>query len=170
MKNRLHCSEVAKLLALTLGLTAYAGAQGSTPPEFLSIAGPSTAPVLMWSSLPGAIKYGLQVSTDASFTQFILDDSAVYNTLKIIGNLDSTASTGYYCRIAALTSSGMTDWSAALKFFAEAGHDVFGLPEPKGWNLLSMPLVVSDTARNFIFPARAGWTTIVDVIDCLPCL
>jgi len=124
----------------------------------------------MWSSLPGAIKYGLQVATDASFTQFILDDSAVYNTLKIIGNLDSTASTGYYCRIAALTSSGMTDWSAALKFFAEAGHDVFGLPEPKGWNLLSMPLVVSDTARNFIFPARAGWTTIVDVIDCLPCL
>ncbi len=123
-------------------------------PEFLSIAGPSTAPMLTWSGIPAAARYELQVATDLSFTSIILDDSTIDNTLRIIGPLDSLR--GYYCRVAGMTASGPGGWSAVLKFFAETGRDVFTLSEPAGWNLLSIPLDITDTARNFIFPGACG--------------
>ena len=120
------------------------------PPQFLSIAGPSTAPMVTWSDVPGATGYHFQLSTDASFTTLVLDDSMVYNTVKILESLQSL--TGYYCRIAGVTESGATEWSGTLKFFGEADKEVFMFSEAAGWNLLSMPVDMSDTARNFIFP------------------
>jgi hypothetical protein len=148
---------VLALLVILLISSSSAQVPPSAVPEFLSIAGHSTGPLLTWSSVPGASGYILQVSTDPFFTQLVLNDSTITGTLRLLAQHDTLA--GYCCRVAGMTAAGVTDWSATLKFLAEPGSDVFPLSEGAGWNLLSLPLRVTDTARNFIFPAGAGCKT-----------
>ncbi len=120
------------------------------PPQFRSITGSSTIPVLRWSSVTGAVGYNLQVAIDAHFASLIVDDSTGADTVRVLGPLP--ADTGYYCRVAGRLQDGPTDWSTPLRFYAETTKSVFTMRVSAGWNLLSLPLEVSDSTRNFLFP------------------
>ncbi len=119
-------------------------------PHFRSITGSSTLPILRWSPVAGAPTYELQVATDGNFSSLVADDSTISDTIRAIGPLP--ADTGYYCRVAGFTPGGLKDWSTPLRFYAESARCVFTLPVAPGWNLLSLPLSVSDSTRNFLFP------------------
>ncbi len=128
-------------------IASHANAQA---PQFQSITGASTLPVVRWSSVTGANGYAFQVAIDAQFSSIILDDSTGADTVRVIGPLPPD--TGYYCRVAGLLQDGPTGWSEALRFYAETTRSVFTMPLSSGWNLISLPFSVSDSTRNFLFP------------------
>jgi hypothetical protein len=67
-----------------------------------------------WSSVAGAVKYQLQISTTNAFDAFVYSDSTITDTVATVSNLPS--STKYYWRVAALSTYGAGGFSASSAF------------------------------------------------------
>ena len=70
--------------------------------------------LFIWSSVEYANKYRFQLSTDNSFTNILLDDSTLTDTMKIVTNLSPL--TDYYWRVNARNTSGTSPWSTIFHF------------------------------------------------------
>ena len=71
---------------------------------------------LVWRSIAAAIRYHVQVSTDAGFGGgIVLDDAAVNDTSKNLPGLNK--STRYYWRVSAIDAGGEGPFSSDVEFF-----------------------------------------------------
>lgn len=149
---RIENNSPDNLIAVALsGTGVYAAPLQISPPNGALFQ--STSPVLAWNALPAAASYRVQVATDSLFTAIVEDTSGVTGTLLQVANL--APGTTFRWRVNADTLGGATDWSAVWKFsttntvtnaYAVAG----------GWNMVSVPLAVSDPRRSVIFPTAAS--------------
>ena len=69
---------------------------------------------LIWQPTPGADNYGLQVSTDNSFSNFIINQTGLISTSKVITGLSNE--TIYYWRVNSNNSFGTSNWSNVWSF------------------------------------------------------
>jgi hypothetical protein len=101
-------------------MTVYPTGSSTPPLTLLQPLNNSTlntsAPSFDWADLPGAVSYGLQVSTDASFSNVVVNMDALSSSS---AQLDSGAlndSTSYYWRVRGVTQSDTTDWTGSSSF------------------------------------------------------
>jgi len=71
-------------------------------------------PVLSWSRTPGALGYGIQLATDGSFSQIILEDSLLTDTTRSVAGLEYL--TAHSWRVRALNLFGTGPWSETWSF------------------------------------------------------
>ena len=107
------------------GKSAYA-----TPFSFSTVVSAPGAPVLLspvdgaasqplsiivrWSRMTGAIGYQLQVSSDAFFGSFFVNDSTLIDTLRVIPGLANN--TLYYWRVQAMNAGGSSGFASPFSF------------------------------------------------------
>lgn len=72
------------------------------------------SPRLSWWPSEGALTYQMQVSLDSSFATFLINDSTLSDTSKVVGPLANDSK--YYWRIRSRNSSGASGWSASRNF------------------------------------------------------
>ena len=95
--------------------------QNSTPPLTLLLPlNNSTVNTLSvqfdWADLPLAIGYGLQISTDAAFTNVVYDTSGFSTSAVTLNPGAISDSSSYYWRVRGITSSDTTDWTSSSSF------------------------------------------------------
>ena len=95
--------------------------QNSTPPLTLLLPlNNSTVNTLTvqfdWADLPLAIGYGLQISTDAAFTNVVFDTSGFSTSAVALNPGVLSDSSSYYWRVRGITSSDTADWTASSSF------------------------------------------------------
>ncbi len=74
-----------------------------------------TTPIaLRWGAVNGAIRYSLQVSTSPVFLGFVVNDTTITDTFRIVSNLQSN--TKYHWRLSATGNEGKSGWSAVWNF------------------------------------------------------
>jgi len=83
-----------------------------TPPN--NATGQALNILFVWNSVEYANKYRFQLSTDISFTNIVLDDSTLTDTMKVVTNLSPI--TDYYWRVNAKNMSGTGPWSTIFHF------------------------------------------------------
>jgi hypothetical protein len=75
-------------------------------------------PTLSWSTLSTATTYHLQVTLDTSFSSFIVNDSTLTSTSRVVGPL--TPGTNYYWRVRGKNIGGIGDFSTRFFFTTTA--------------------------------------------------
>jgi len=76
--------------------------------------GVSTNPTLSWNASSGATSYTLQVSTNSSFTSFVVNQSGIATTSYPVSGLSNSST--YYWRVNATNSYGTSEWSSIWSF------------------------------------------------------
>lgn len=69
---------------------------------------------ISWHPVIGTVKYHLQIALDSNFSNIILSDSSINDTLKMIDSLNNM--TSYYWRVRTLIYSGWSSWSTVWSF------------------------------------------------------
>lgn len=110
--------------------------------------GVSFNPTLLWGNPPNTVFYRLQVDTDPDCATPVLDDSLVaINTRNVTG---LQANTTYFWRVQARNIGGSSPWSSIWSFTTAVSsttqYDFTG-----GWNIVSVPLEVSDYRTEIVF-------------------
>ncbi|MBM4162119.1 MAG: hypothetical protein FJ217_13610 [Ignavibacteria bacterium] len=88
----------------------------------------STAPLLTWSQVSGAVKYHLQVSSSPSFLTMVVNDSTLTSTSRQLGSL--AHGTKYYWRVRAKNEAGYGQYSVTMEFHDRSAHlatDIYNL-------------------------------------------
>jgi hypothetical protein len=78
------------------------------------ITGQAKMLTLRWDFSASARQFHLQVSTNSSFSSFIVNDSTLMTSSKQVGPLQD--STRYYWRVKASNTMGSSDWSTVFSF------------------------------------------------------
>ncbi len=113
----------------------------------------SAAVALVWRSSAGATTYRLQVSIDSLFGTTAYEDSTISDTTQQMSSL--AISTSYFWRTSASNIGGTSPWSLARRFTTTS--DVARqFPVMIGWNMLSVPLTVSDARKTSVFPTATS--------------
>jgi hypothetical protein len=116
-------------------------------------AGISLAPRLTWSRIPGALTYRMQVSTDSGFSAVSYSDSTITDTTRMLPVLAPGAT--FFWRVNAANVVGSGPWSETHRFttvvFLTSVCPVRG-----SWNLIALPLTVSDPRRTALFPSATS--------------
>jgi Tol biopolymer transport system component len=110
------------VLALIGGCTrALNPAPYLTPPSAPALSTPANESIvhtlwarLEWQSPSGAISYGLQISTDADFTNLVDERIGIANAYQLVLGLKNN--TTYYWRINTSNVVGTSTWSQSWKF------------------------------------------------------
>jgi chitinase len=87
----------------------------------------SVSPLVQWNVAAGATNYRLQISTDASFTNLILDDSTLLTVSKQVSGLSYLSA--YFWRVNSRNAIGSSNWSSAWSFTTDS-EDVIITPPP----------------------------------------
>jgi len=69
---------------------------------------------LTWSSVAGATKYYVQVSTDAGFSTYAVNDSSLSPSFAVTSPLADSAD--FYWRVSVIKTQGLSAWSNPRKF------------------------------------------------------
>jgi hypothetical protein len=89
-----------------------------------------------WTSILGAFRYQIQISTDSLFSTLIVNDSTLTKTQYIASTLKPN--TTYYWRVRAMDSLYTGPWSSVYKFTTRLAQVAsFSIPLSKGWNMIS---------------------------------
>jgi hypothetical protein len=75
----------------------------------------SVTPTLSWNASTGATSYGLQVSTNSSFSPTVVNQTGITSTSRAISGLLN--GTTYYWRVNATNAGGTSAWSAPVRSF-----------------------------------------------------
>lgn len=84
----------------------------ATPPD--GATGVSANPTLVWNTSNGATSYGLQVSTNSTFSPLVLDQSGI--TTNSYGVSSLANGTTFFWRVNASNSNGTSNWSSVWSF------------------------------------------------------
>ena len=123
----------------------------------------STTLSLVWRSVGGATSYRLQVAANSGFTGgFILDDSTIVDTTKIVTNL--SGGTQYYWRVNAKSGAGAGGFSPAWSFTTTVpvplllfpANNAVAQPTSLGFVWTSVPGAVSYRLQVATDPNFAG--------------
>ena len=119
---------------------------------------------LRWSAVSGALSYGVQVSIDSAFGTFILNDTAVVDSSRVVSGL--SANVTYYWRVNARSAAGPGLWSSLSKFMtttAGVRHNdvvykygkmgrtgILAVYSSDGRRVLSVPFTASATKSSLL--------------------
>lgn len=124
----------------------------SAPALLLPVPNATEQPVtlsLLWSRAISAATYRLQVGTDSSFASVVVDDSTIADTMRQAGPL--LPNTQYFWRVCGRNSAGSGPFSSIRGFRTLTSHaNTYAYAE--GWNLVSVPLLVTDRRTATLFP------------------
>jgi photosystem II stability/assembly factor-like uncharacterized protein len=165
LTNGLSTRAVIDLAISADGLYLYAATKGEgifrmqtafveppNPPSLFSPPNGSTNQALnttlTWSTVPSADSYRLQISSNASFTTAILDDSTLTATSRQITL--PAFNTTYYWRVAAKTLGGYSGWSTTSSFLT-----VVAAPQAPA---LTLPV---DSAINVSLGPTLSWQPVI---------
>lgn len=128
--------------------------------------GVSIEPVLSWSPVAYALSYNLQVSTDPSFSTFLVNETGLTTTTYSLGTLNNA--TTYYWRVSSVGELSLTNGFSSTYSFTTVnsvqvvlsypvnGVELFTLTPTVSWY---MPMGGSwkydlflSTSSNFLFP------------------
>jgi hypothetical protein len=123
-----------------------------SPPVLLAVEGSSSSPILRWHASPLAVAYHVQVSGDTGFSTILYDDSTVSDTVVHVPALPE--SVNCYWRVSGRNSNGEGGWSDRWSFNTTPGS--FSLTVTNKWNLVSLPIIVSDPDPGKIFPTAVS--------------
>ncbi len=122
-----------------------------SPPD-RAIDQPSTI-TLRWNALTGLNMYRVQVSTDSLFGTTVFDDSVVTSTSREVPSLfDATL---YYWRVRASNDRWTGPYSTPWRFTTGAlvtNEYVY----TTGWNMVSLPLTITDRRSVAAFPTAVS--------------
>ncbi len=105
---------------------------------------------LGWSHSGSADTYHLQISKDPLFVSTVVDDSLLADTSREIGALE--ADVKYYWRVQAKNIGGIGAWSSVWNYLTAS--EVTGqYSVHNGWNIVSVPMTVSDGRKSTLFPS-----------------
>lgn len=110
--------------------------------------GLSITPVLSWRSTDYAAKYYLQIANDTLFSQLVVNDSTLIDTIKQVSSLVNNHK--YYWRVKALNMTSSSPWSVSRCFTTEKA--CVNITLLNQWNLVSMPVVTSNMHTQTLFP------------------
>ena len=141
----------------------------SSPWSFLTVPSIPVPPVLLSpdngaSQLPTTVlcawrgatfveTYEIQVSPDSLFQSTVLDDPAVVDTSREVTSLP--ASSVLFWRVRGRNGGGTGPWSAVWHF-TTSGQLTRQFAVTTGWNMLSVPLLVSDMRKISLYPAATS--------------
>ncbi len=111
----------------------------------------SLPPGLAWNEAPGATNYHLQVATDIGFSNILVNEDTITNTVFTITNALNI--TTYYWRVQAGNGSDWGEWSGTWKF--TTGSSTVTLPPPAP--NLSSPV---NKATNISIPPILSWNAV----------
>ena len=103
-----------RTIALELGVSSSASAAPSLSAPANNATQVSVLPTLSWSASPGALKYKVEVATDAGFSNIVKTATVTTTSYKVSTIL--AESTAYYWRVTPLNYCGNGAVSAAFKF------------------------------------------------------
>lgn len=104
---------------------------------------------LEWTSSQTATMYHLQVSTNSTFSSFIVNDSTLNETEWRLSSLLTL--TKYYWRVRAKNAYGWSAFSAPFSFTTGLYTRNYYHVNAR-WNMVSLPLHVSDSSKDYVFP------------------
>lgn len=108
---------------------------------------------LAWHSPDPAIAFQLQISTSASFTPRVVNDSTLTDSLFSFSPADSIPV--YYWRVRAKGNAGWGAFSASRSFSLFHIQSLTGQFNSR-WNIVSVPLKVVDPRASTLFPAAVS--------------
>jgi fibronectin type 3 domain-containing protein len=76
--------------------------------------GQMVTPALTWSIVTGAVLYHVQVSTDNTFSTFLIEDSTLTSASKLLNGLANNAT--YFWRVQAKNAGGVSAWTSIWSF------------------------------------------------------
>jgi hypothetical protein len=100
---------------------------------------------LMWNPIAGATRYYVQVSTDAAFSAYVVNDSSVSASFAVTSPL--AGNTLHYWRVSVLKPQGASAWSTARQFTTAQ--------RPAA----PTPVSPADGAGNVSVPAALAWNS-----------
>jgi len=106
-----------------------------------------------WSQSSGAQNYHLQVSVDSLFTTFIINDSSLISASSQVGPLQGL--TTFYWRVKSNNTGNISPWSEIFKLTTK-NIFTFYIPVSKNWNLLSIPMELSESRKDSVFPTAVS--------------
>jgi hypothetical protein len=101
---------------------------------------------IVWSKVPRATTYRLQLSTDSLFKTTLFDDSTLVDTARMLTGLGRSVT--YFWRIRARAAGGASTslWSSAQRFIT--------VPDPPAMPVLSLPVA---NAKNVPISTTISW-------------
>lgn len=104
---------------------------------------------LVWRTVPTGGEYQLQLALDSLFTSIVLDDSSLADTSHTVSSLPSNST--LFWRVRARNPGGAGSFSAVWRFSTTAQISQ-RYPVTAGWNIVSVPLRVSDYRKSVLYP------------------
>jgi hypothetical protein len=139
------CNHGGKIYRLT---TTLPGPFALKSPADHAVNLPNIVPCT-WSSSARASGYEIQVALDSAFTSPVLKDTTILDTVVQLGPLPD--STLFFWRVRAKNGGGSTGYSPFRRFTTASLSIPYHLM--KSWNLVSLPLNVSDGRTAALFPS-----------------
>jgi hypothetical protein len=107
---------------------------------------------LRWGRVAGATGYDIDLSKDSLFSTGVRTTSNLPDTSLAADSLSDE--TTYYWRVRGKDADGDGGWSEIRRFSVASATFRFELQS--GWNLLSIPLEVSDAHKAVLFPSSVS--------------
>ncbi|GEM_PF-2200272 len=110
-----------------------------------------TVTSLAWTRPCGAQSFYLQLAYDSAFSSFIYNSGGITQTTYPLTELPTA--TWHYWRVRSVSGSDTSAWSPTWKFMTVGGTVTMYVQFATRWNLLSLPLTVTDNRKSTIYPS-----------------
>jgi hypothetical protein len=120
---------------------------------------------LVWSSVPGAAIFHLQVSTVSDFASTVVDESALTQTFHLVTGLPLNAT--YYWRVNSTNAGGTSLWSVIWSFTTGEKTAVNGTEIPEAFMLGQNYPNPFSGVTSILLRATDGAAVTVKVFDAL---
>jgi hypothetical protein len=107
----------------------------------------------LWEPQAGAVAYQLQLASDQAFAAVVLSDSSLTDTIRLLPGVDTLAT--LFWRVRAKNAAGWGPFSDVRQFRIAAVLNV-PVATDEGWQVVSVPVTVSDRRAVSVFPAAAS--------------
>jgi hypothetical protein len=114
--------------------------------------GITTNPQMQWNVVQTAQTYALQISLDSLFSTTVVNDSGIAQTYWQVNSLNPGVH--YFWRVRAKNQSISSSWSQSWEFITATGT-TFSINLDNRWNLVSLPLEVTNPIMNNLFPTAS---------------
>jgi hypothetical protein len=143
---------VSSLLLITYGIPQIPAAPVLVSPSN-GATNQNTSLVLTWNPVPGATRYTVQVSAESLFVLPLVTDTAVTTTSRPVTGL--LPATPWFWRVRAANGAGASAWSS-VRNFTTAGPVTNLYAIVSGWNMIALPLEVTNGRRSVVYPSSSS--------------
>ncbi len=111
---------------------------------------------LSWERPCGATSFILQVGYDTSYSLLLFNSGGITGTTYNLFELPTA--TWHYWRLRSVSGTDTSAWSPTWKFQTVGGSVSLSVTVEDRWNLISVPLTVTDYRRSVLFPSSTSST------------